>query len=149
MSKIKDFLRNAQRWSSITVLYKRRLRVSATPDFQTLRRAWLMICLMYIRNKLSQKIVKKYSQFTTLKSLLNQRSNTYIVEFSYPQKRLFKRKNFWFDLAKQSLEFQLWRWLAETGEKAGCIKKWIKYLLWFLKQGKRNLTNNLFTVTIY
>ena len=28
MSKIKDFLRNAQRWSSITVLYKRRLRVS-------------------------------------------------------------------------------------------------------------------------
>ena len=27
MSKIKDFLRNAQRWSSITVLYKRRLRV--------------------------------------------------------------------------------------------------------------------------
>ena len=25
MSKIKDFLRNAQRWSSITVLYKRRL----------------------------------------------------------------------------------------------------------------------------
>ena len=27
MSKIKNFLRNAQRWSSITVLYKRRLRV--------------------------------------------------------------------------------------------------------------------------
>ena len=29
MSKIKDILRNAQRWSFITVLYKRRLRVHA------------------------------------------------------------------------------------------------------------------------
>ena len=28
MSKIKDFVSNAQRWSSITVLYKRRLRVN-------------------------------------------------------------------------------------------------------------------------
>ena len=27
MSKIKEFLRNTQRWSFITVLYKRRLRV--------------------------------------------------------------------------------------------------------------------------
>ena len=30
MSKIKDILRNAQRWSFITVLYKRRLRVEIT-----------------------------------------------------------------------------------------------------------------------
>ena len=27
MSKIKDFLRNSQRWSFITLLYKKRLRV--------------------------------------------------------------------------------------------------------------------------
>ena len=38
MSKIKDFLRNTQRWSSITVLYKRRLRVPSYFYYRYLRK---------------------------------------------------------------------------------------------------------------
>ena len=36
VSKTKDFLRNTQRWSFITVLYKRRLRVGLVREYLTL-----------------------------------------------------------------------------------------------------------------
>ena len=43
MSKIKDFLRNTQRWSSITALYKRRLR------FQEATKHQFLVCTDQIR----------------------------------------------------------------------------------------------------